>query len=347
MKKILIILLVLFLIVDAAGLFVLNKLNKISYDPPATDNSHSSDNSLLPENSNSALSILNSPLPDDSPLPTTGTEQENLDISAPEGKLTSEKGIVNVLLLGTDRRLEGTSDPGRADAVIICSLNKGTGEVKLISFERGVYFPVEDDDPTTPRYDILTHLYHWGGASMMEKTLEKFFLVDIDGYAQVDYEAFMAIVDAMGGVDINLTAEEASALNGYLVLSMYVDNPVKEGVNHLNGHDALAYCRLRSTDDNWGRQQRARNTIIAMADRAKTLNILELNSLADDILPYVHTDLTKTQIASLLLSAPKFLKMDISQMQVPEKNRTEYNTIECDFEEQAERINKFIYGEAG
>lgn len=333
MKKILIILLVLFLIVDAAGLFVLNKLNKISYDSPVSDNSPSSDNS--------PLSILNSPLPDNSPLPSSGTERSDLSISAPEGEIETEKGIMNILLLGTDMRIAGTSDPGRSDCTMLCSLNKGTGEVKLISFERGVYVPVDDDDPSTPAYDILTHVYRWGGAKLMEKTIENMFLVDVDGYAQVDFDTFSAIVDELGGIDIELTNEEATHLNDY----QSTEAVMAEGVNHVNGHDALAYCRLRKTDDNWARQQRQRNAIIAIVKQVKSLGILELNSLADEILPYVHTDLTKTQIASLLLSSPKFLKMNISQMQVPEKNRTEYNSIECDFAEQAERIKEFIYGD--
>ncbi len=239
-----------------------------------------------------------------------------------EGEVKSSKNIINVLLIGSDYRIPNTSDPGRADVTMLCSLNKKTGDIKLISFERGIMVEVPGVGT-----ELLTHSFHYGGAELTTQLLRDYFLLDIAGYAHVDFDTFSQLVDAVGGVDIEITDAESYALG------------VKPGWNHLDGKTALSYCRLRSIDSNWGRIARQRTTVQAILNQVKDMNLSELNSLAETILPLIHTDLSKAEITSILLNAPKFLGATAEQMAVPDNNNQN-----CDFQYETDRLREFIYG---
>ena len=256
--------------------------------------------------------------------------------TAPEGDVTKDDDVINILLLGTDERLPYTSDPGRADAIQVISLNCSTGEVKLISFERGIMVPVPEHD-----IDLLTHAFRWAGPEYMLSIFRDYFLLDMAGYAQVDFEAFIEIIDAIGGIDVELSEVEAWAIDKEFPYHTHL----KEGVNRLNGEYALKYCRLRSIDSNWHRIERQRTAIQAAMDRAKSLSLKELDALADVVLPLIHTNLTKEQISDLLLHANKYLGATAEQMTVP--LRVPGQPARCDFQFEAERIRELIYGPEG
>ena len=311
LRALLILLLLILTVILTVFGYVNAKLNRISYDH---------------------LSNMEA-----TPVPTIDVEAAAAEgIILPKGEANAAEKVVNILLLGTDLRLPGTSDPGRADSTMLCSLNLTTGEVKLVSFERGIFVPIPEREA-----DLLTHAYHWGGAELSQSIIEQCFLLDLAGYAQVDVERFVEIIDAIGGVDIELTGVEAYVLNGRRG-SEQSENALHEGINHLNGSKALAYCRLRSTDDDWKRQQRQRNTIKACLAQLKTLSVREVDQLANIVLPMIHTNLSKGQIASLLLNAPKFIRGEVSQLQVPDRNMTNFY-IKCDFDYESKKISNFIY----
>ena len=309
----------LFLIIFLAiFLFASSKLNKISYDgssgsAPVSDSGYSSD-----------------PAVEATPVPTISVkEAEAAGFVLPKGEVKEDKHVTNILFLGTDRKIPNTTDLGRADSTMLCSINTKTGDVKLVSFERGISVPVPEIGP-----DLLTHAYHWGGPNLSQSLIEQLFLLDLAGYAQVDFDTFPQIIDAIGGVDIELTEKEAMRLEG----------PLKAGINHMNGQTALAYCRLRSLDDDWVRQSRQRKCLEAMLKQVRRLGLKELNSLADTVLPLVHTNLSKTEIASLLMASPKIISSgSIGQMQVPDKNY-QNGVIKCDFDYESKKISNFIYG---
>ena len=264
---------------------------------------------------------------------------ENIDLSAAES-LPKDKNIMNILLLGTDEKLAYTHDIGRSDCVMLVSLNHRTGDMKLISFERGIMVDVPPELAEGRTQDLLTHAYHWCGVDFMVETIEKLFDVPIDGYAQVDFYEFIDVIDAIGGIDMDIEYMEAIMMNhGEPVTT---NAHMLLGRNHLDGHDAMVYCRLRSPDDDWGRQERQRKTILAVMEKLKTLNLKEAVSLMDQIVPLVHTNLSASSCASIVLHAKRFLNGTIEQLQVPEKNQNPDGSISCNFPEQAERIRNFI-----
>lgn len=262
---------------------------------------------------------------------------EDVWFELPEGEIKKEKSIFNILLLGTDLKAWET-DTGRADATMLCSLNIKTGEIKLVSFERGVYVPIPNHAP-----DLLTHAFQYGGANLSRSLLEHLFLVGIDGYAQVDFESFPEIVDLIGGVDIELTETEVLALQGKTLSNAHAHNEIQVGMNHLDGKDTLAYCRLRFPDDDWARQERQRNTLKACQKQLKTLNPIEMLKVLRGAADMVNTDLDGWDISRLLLHAGKLSKGEVGTMQVPDKNRF-YDAIACDFVYETKKISNFIYG---
>ena len=264
---------------------------------------------------------------------------ENIDLSAAES-LPKDKNIMNILLLGTDEKLAYTHDIGRSDCVMLVSLNHKTGDMKLISFERGIMVDVPPELAEGRTEDLLTHAYRWCGADFVVETIEKLFGVPIDGYAQVDFYEFIDVIDAIGGIDMDIEYMEAIMMNhGEPVTT---DAHMLLGKNHLDGHDAMVYCRLRSPDDDWARQERQRKTVLAVIEKLKTLSLREAVSVMDKIVPLVHTNLSASACSSIVLHAKRFLNGEITQLQVPEKNQNPDGSITCNFPEQAERIRKFI-----
>ena len=239
------------------------------------------------------------------------------------------KDTVNILLIGSDMRIPNTDDIGRGDVTMLCSLNKKTGAVKLASFERGTGVPWEGHE-----WLMLTSFYRFNGPAATTKVLGECFQIDFDAYAHVDFDSFREIIDTIGGVDVELTAGEADKLG-----------LPYGGMNHLDGKQALAFCRLRSIDSNWERTGRQRRTIQAVLTKAKTLSLTDLNDLADSVLPMIDTDLDNETITGLMMSLGKFAGKKADQLMVPDRDHIlpggmGYNKADFDYE--AERIRVFL-----
>ena len=192
--------------------------------------------------------------------------------------------IINVLLVGQDADPNGI---GRSDSMILLSINKRTNEICMTSIMRDMYVQI-------PGYsdNRVNASYRFGGFPLLNATLKKNFGLNIDGNVAVGFEQFEKIINILGGVDVNLTAAEVTHLHklGY--------SYVQVGNNHLDGSTALAYCRIRAIDSDHGRTERQRRVLTALANKAKNMGVGQALSFVNQILPYVKTDLTDSQIVS-------------------------------------------------
>lgn len=324
-----IVLAVFILIIGSGALFVNAKLNRLNRSVDT--------NVEKPVNGATFL--------DDFFANVEGLEVRSGGGELPDGNLFSDKNIVNILLLGTDMKIPGTNDPGRCDCTMICSLNKATGEVKLVGFERAIGVPI-------PGYEdeLLTYAYQYGAGPFMVETIEKCFNIDLAGYVHVGFESFPQVINAIGGIDVELNQSEIYNLSVTYQYSPDL-HEMSPGMNHLEGEVAYGYCRLRDSDDDWARQGRTREAVQAMVNKLKTLSITDLNKLMNEVLPLIETDLTNAQLTSLMMSAPKFVNATVTQLMEPAKDKTwSYQTgrgafmIGCDFKECAAEIQEFIYG---
>lgn len=262
--------------------------------------------------------------------------------SQPRLNAEEQSGIINILLIGTDERLPDSDDLGRGDVTMLCSLDRDSGSVKLVSFERSTAVPWPGHGDV-----MLTNSFTYGGAELATDSVRNCFRVDIAGYVHMDFEAFQQAIDALGGVDIELTRAEADALTE----DTYTQTWFSEGMNHLDGDGALRYCRLRRIDDNWQRVARQRSTVQAILSKTKGLTLAQLNTLAEKVLPLIDTDLSKRQLASLLIAAPKFIGAEAAQMTIPDRdsiwmyNGADEGVTGCNYKAESERLHEFLYSD--
>lgn len=284
----------------------------------------------------------------------------------PEGDIVSDKNVFNILLLGTDDRDLQFSEDARADSIMLLSLNFKEGTGKLVSFERGMGVPILSG-PYAGQYDWITHCFRYGGADLMLQEIRECFKVDVQHYMRVNLNALIKVVDALGGIDVELTKTEAWYLNasvtggnfgGYASGNIYrgdwtseVQSDLKEGMNHLTGAMAVGYARLRAIDSDWQRIVRQRTVIQACADSLKSADLLTLNRVADEVLPLVQTNLSQTEILGLMVKAPSMLGIVFDQMTIPADGTYGGMTgmegrgmFWPDFEVNIQILHDFIYG---
>ena len=185
------------------------------------------------------------------------------------------------------------------------------------------------------------------------KTVRTCFKVDLDKYVRVNFNSVKQVVDMIGGIDVYLTYAESEALNVVLPsnASTSTQPTLNEGMNHLDGGMALAYARLRSIDSDWQRVQRQRNVILAVVQTIKSSNLWQLDSLANSVLPLVQTNLSKFEIAELILYVPSFINSTFDQMTIPASGTYGGMTgmggrgmFVPDFDLNSQILNEFLYG---
>lgn len=287
------------LLVGAVFLFINGKLNRISdmeipdATPVPTD--QMTEEEIFEQNEPSgelAETELEEILPEDVQWSEPAQTPEAAEISA-------SKSITNILLIGQDRRPE-ESGRTRSDAMIIVSMNKETEKVTLVSIMRDTYVQIEGHQDNR-----INTAYRFGGTQLLCDTIEKNFGVHIDGAVGVDFSGFIDVIDAVGGVEIDVTAEEAAYMN----LSL---DGIHTGMNTLSGEEALCYSRLRHLEGgDRMRTQRQRNVILSLIDRFKSCTIGELNNLVNTVLPFVSTTLSNLEIMECAATA---LTMDLSDI---------------------------------
>ena len=255
-----------------------------------------------------------------------------------EGDVFKNKDVFNVLLIGTDERTEGFSKNARADSMMILSLNKNKHKIRLVSLERGMLVKIPGH-----KNDILTHTFRYGGSNLLMETIRTHFKLDVDKYIRVNFSMFQKLVDEVGGVDITLTEEEAYGLNYYKnSKTRQLDRDIQAGINHLNGYEALQYSRLRWIDDDFHRILRQRKVILAIKENLTGLSVEELNDVSNACLPYVQTNLSAMEFASLLVNSPSYLHNDAEQLTIPKKGT--YQTLgHVDFKENSKILHEFLY----
>ena len=207
--------------------------------------------------------------------------------------------VFNILLLGVDNRSTELKR-GRTDAIILCSINTETGDIRLTSFARDT--AVKIDGHSTTRINAA---YAFGGAELAMKTINQNYQMNVDRYVLVNIHGLATIIDALGGVDIEMTSKEAGRINFELRKEPMDDVkrekvPAVNGVQHLDGMQAVTFARIRGIDSDLERTRRQRQlleTLFSTVMQDMTLDkMLNLISIA---LPYVDTNLTIDELLVL------------------------------------------------
>ncbi len=256
----------------------------------------------------------------------------------------SSKNVINVLLVGADK---GTNS-GNTDVMMLVSLNKKTKELKLVSFLRDSYLYI--DSPNGSYCSKLNSAFSMGGPECLMQTIENNYKIEIDNYVMVNFESFVEIIDAMGGITVDVQKYEAD----YNYKKFKVTLPYGENVT-LDGKQALCFCRIRGCDSDGdvSRTRRQRQVIESIIDRVKTASMGDLNKYIDILLPYVDTGYSKTQILSLGVQAltGKWFNYERTQLQMPdEESRTSGSANAwiwvVDYQLAAHKLQTELYGKS-
>lgn len=274
------------------------------------------------------------------------------EIDAVVDEPMKQDGVTNILLIGNDSRKDG--EDGRSDAMILLSVSNQTKTIHLTSLLRDMYVEI-------PGYQSnrLNAAYAYGGTELLLETIEHNFDIEVNRYMLVNFQAFANLVDAAGGVDLEVTNDEVKYINAYLVEynqlegkpegTDYLDSSLS-GMIHLNGPQALAYCRNRYIGTDFGRTERQRKVISAVIGKAPKALLNHPIELAEGMLDNMTTNLTKKEISSLIMKAPQMLGYDIVQGTIPIEGSYTPATIrkmavlEIDFEKNKKYLQKEIYG---
>ena len=297
----------------------------------------------------------------------------DVDISDLELNDALPSNVINILLLGVDNRSVDLRS-GLSDAVIICSLNTDDGSVKLTSITR-------DTEVVIPGYKNTKRIncaFKFGskdgdltkGAALAMKTVNRNFQMNIQRYVVVNIHGLASIIDALGGVDLDMTSKEASRIN--FELRKEPMDKVKrtkveaiDGVQHLDGMQAVTYARIRGIDNDFMRTQRQRKLLETLMDQVmKDMDMTKMVNLIKTALPYGATNLTAADmlsLGSLVIGGPAMSNLKsggnvLEQFRVPMDDTWKYKndngaTLTAFRSAEKEKLNieemqKFIYGQS-
>ena len=240
--------------------------------------------------------------------------------------LLTENEVTNILLLGNDSR-DNASD-GRTDSIILLTINRAQKKIYLTSFLRDIKIDIPGKG-----INRLNQSYAFGGPELVMKTLSDSFDIKISRYMLVNFQAFAKLADAVGGVDLEVTAEEVDYINAYLWEyndingdDIHKDNfpDGTSGLLHLNGPQALAYCRNRYIGTDFERSNRQKKVITAIVKKLPQTMVTNFNGIMDGLFPSLTTSLTKDDCYELSSLLVNLKDMEIVQSTVPQDHTWKY-----------------------
>lgn len=276
-------------------------------------------------------------------------DKEELDIYQDTGDYT------NIALFGLDSR-EGELEGGvQSDCIMIASINNSTNEVKLISVFRDTLLQQDDGS-----YEKANSAYNHGGPAQAIALLNRNFDLDIEKYVSVNFNAVIAVVDALGGVEIELTEEEVKWTNSYCnETAVVTGNPFPEdltepGLQTLNGIQAVSYARIRYTDgSDFKRTQRQRILLEKIAKKAQSANVVTLNNIVNAVMPQISTNLTTSNILAMAANIMNYKIGEMSGFPFEVapcdnvKNHSGSYVAPIGLSKNVSELHQFLFGEEG
>ncbi len=239
--------------------------------------------------------------------------------SISEIPLATSGDVYNLLLIGVDLRA-GENWNGNSDSMILISINSRTKTICMTSFMRDLYANI----PGLGAYK-LNRAHAVGGGPLLVQTIEENYRIDINNYARVNFYSLINIIDLLGGIDMDVSAEEATVANRY-IREMCAGEGLDpngyylsgSGNMHLNGMQAVAYSRIRYVGNaDFGRTERQRNVLAKIFTTLQTKSVTEVNAFLNAALPNVTHNITQDELTKLIMNAPAYLGYELKSLRVP------------------------------
>ncbi|MEG1677925.1 MAG: LCP family protein [Clostridia bacterium] len=304
-----------------------------------------------------AMAELQSALNDNTPM-------DEVDLTNLECNADLPENVFNILLLGVDNR-SNDLQRGLSDAVIICSINMETGSVKLSSIARDTAVIV----PGFKSKNRINVAYKRGGPELSMKTVNRNFQMNLSRYVVVNIHGLADIIEALGGVDMEMTHLEAGRINFELrkepmdkVKRTKVE--AKDGVQHLDGMQAVTFARIRGIDSDLERTRRQRQLLETLLQKVMTdMDLAKFTTLLETALPYGDTNLTSQELLTLgmtvlsgdTMKAMQSGEMSLEQFRIPMDKKFGYKEFngasliylsEKNMKRSIDSLHEFIYGQS-
>lgn len=222
-------------------------------------------------------------------------------------KHVSDDGYWTIAVFGVDSRDGNLGKGALSDVEMICSIDKKTGEIRLVSVFRDSYLRIDNDDT----YHKINEAYFKGGHRQAVEALEQNLDIKIDDYATFNWKAVVDAINVLDGVDIEITDREFAYINGFItetvnstgVGSYQLDH---SGMNHLDGVQAVAYARLRLMDTDFNRTERQRKVLNLAMEKAKAADFNTLKTLIGTVFPQISTSVGVDDLIMMAKDARKY-----------------------------------------
>lgn len=265
-----------------------------------------------------------------------------------------EEGYTNVALFGLDSRENDLGKGNRSDTIMIASLNNDTKEVKLVSIYRDTLLELDDGS-----YNKANAAYAFGGPEGAVSLINRNLDMNIEKYVTVNFNALVDVIDAVGGLDLELTHDEVVHMNNYCVETSKVTGksyekiePEVEGTYHLNGVQAVSYSRIRYTaGGDFKRAERQRLVLQKIADKVQNMSVGTVNKIIDSVFPQISTNFTLAEMIGYAKNLTKYKLGD--SIGFPTDNTTDMLNevgsvvIPDTLSSNVMEVHKFLFGNDG
>lgn len=264
-----------------------------------------------------------------------------------------DEDIISIALLGTDfsKNEKYGNLYGASDSTMVLGIDTKNNKLKLLSLMRDLYLDLPDG---TGNKQNLNYTMAYGGPELILKTINYNFNLTVDKFINVSLNTLPTIIDKLDGIELNIKSNELNYINSY------IDNIDKNngtstkkvttaGLQTLNGTQATAYCRVRYTEGgDFKRTERQREVLTTLFEKFKTASITDLATMMNDILPLVSTNLTNTEITSIISKVLSMGTPTIEQSRFPLDGKSEMISTDMlhlttDIDEATKDIHNFLY----
>ena len=257
------------------------------------------------------------------------------------------KGYESIAVFGLDNRSTGNFERGNSDAILVVSINKENGEVKMASVYRDTYLDIGNNS-----FRKANAAYANGGPKQAIEMLNKNLDLNITDYVSVDFSSLVEAIDLLGGIELDIEADEVGHMNNYIDTTNQITNhnsghvSAGQGV-HVDGVQATAYTRIRYTTGwDFKRTERQRTVITKMFEKAKHCDLLTLNNFLDEMLPKISTSLSATELLGLAKDAGKYYMGENTGFpfeQTSGEGSLQYMVIPVNLENNVVLLHQFLY----
>lgn len=233
--------------------------------------------------------------------------------------IESDENLTHIMVVGQAERED--EQYKLADSMILCTINRETKTLTMTSFMRDMYVTIPaywGHSQGGNKMNVVYHLgYYYGGdgMEMLEICMEQNFGIKVDHTVEIDFEIFQKIINMMGGVQIELTEQEAY----HMTHELNDVGTFEPGMNTLNGWQALNYARIRHIDSDFKRTERQKKVITSLINNLRTMGIMDIHAMAKEVLPLIKTNMTVDEMWNYAFEFIPMLKdLQLASITIPE-----------------------------